>query len=531
VPINTGLGPGACTNCGNLIVDYFYGEECDDGEYKNGDGCDANCRLEQPPTCGNDHLDIYQGEECDDGNLENGDGCSSTCQLETVGVKCGDQKVEGLEVCDNGDAGNKDMCNLNTNPVCSCSPPCDCNSTCNLTATTSLYAGQPGVQGLTGGDRLATALIGGYGVMTASNRHIYFSDGHYNIIRRVDVDTGIVETIAGDRINGNAGYLDDPTGLKARFTGIEALTTDGRTLWVADSGNHVIRAVDLADPDFPVTTVAGVQYPGGTSQYQDHTDPLQAYFDGLRGLTYYRDVIYLVDDNASTLRSFNPKTGEVKTLAGQVNNPGDVDEIGTRAQFMSPRYMTSDNSGMLYVADTEGAKIRTYNTMTGKVGTFAGNGIQGYVDGQAAAVMIHRPHGPPGPPDHPDGDHPGGHPQSRHLQRQRQLPGGRRQPGRILLSLQPDLSFPHPFALCHGLRQPGNPPDQVVSHCMCEPRPSRSRPRRSTHRASSRLSTHPGSTSSRPPATWSTVPPVRPFHRCPLKTSGRSCANRSTCRT
>ncbi|MFC1654477.1 hypothetical protein ACFL2F_01620 [Myxococcota bacterium] len=393
VPINSGLGPKACTNCSNLVVDYVDGEQCDDGNFENGDGCDAYCRLEQPPTCGDDHLDINRGEECDDGNRENGDGCSSTCQFETVGEECGNGDVEGLEVCDNGDAQNKDMCSLNTNPVCSCSPPCGCNPTCNLTATTVLYAGQPGIQGLTDGDRLASALIGGYGVMTASNQHIYFSDGAHNIVRRVDVDTGMVETIAGDAVQGNAGYLNDPMGLKALFAGIEAVTTDGRTLWLADSGNHVIRAVDLTSPQFPVTTVAGVQYPGGTNNYQDHTDPLQAEFDGLRGLTYYRNVIYLVDGNAATLRSFDLKTGEVKTLAGQVNNPGNVDANGTSAQFMSPRYMTSDNSGMLYIADTEGAKIRTYNTMTGYVGTFAGSGVQGYVDGQSAAVMIHRPRG------------------------------------------------------------------------------------------------------------------------------------------
>jgi hypothetical protein len=162
---------------------------------------------------------------------------------------------------------------------------------------------------------------------------------------------------------------------------------------VADSANHVIRAVDLEDPNFPVTTVAGVQYPHGTNQYLDHTDPLQALFDGLRGLTYYGDKIYLVDGNASTLRSFDLNTGEVKTLAGQPGSPGDVDEFGTQARFISPRYMTSDNSGMLYIADTNGYKIRTYNTMTGEVGTFAGSGVEGYVDGQAASVMIHRPRG------------------------------------------------------------------------------------------------------------------------------------------
>jgi cysteine-rich repeat protein len=42
--------------------------------------------MSNPPTCGDGHLDP-PGEECDDGNLVNDDGCSSTCKLE-VGELC-----------------------------------------------------------------------------------------------------------------------------------------------------------------------------------------------------------------------------------------------------------------------------------------------------------------------------------------------------------------------------------------------------------------------------------------------------------
>ncbi|HVJ18162.1 MAG TPA: DUF4215 domain-containing protein [Polyangiaceae bacterium] len=52
-------------------------EECDDGGNVDGDGCDANCRLE---ICGNDILQA--GEQCDDGNNENEDGCSAECVIE-----------------------------------------------------------------------------------------------------------------------------------------------------------------------------------------------------------------------------------------------------------------------------------------------------------------------------------------------------------------------------------------------------------------------------------------------------------------
>ncbi len=61
--------------CGNGVLDD--GEECDDGNTTDGDGCAAGCALEYTPGCGNGVLDA--GEECDDGNNADGDGCSAGC--------------------------------------------------------------------------------------------------------------------------------------------------------------------------------------------------------------------------------------------------------------------------------------------------------------------------------------------------------------------------------------------------------------------------------------------------------------------
>jgi len=52
------------------------GEECDDGNNINGDGCQADCTL---PICGDGILD--PGEQCDDGNNIDGDGCEADCSL------------------------------------------------------------------------------------------------------------------------------------------------------------------------------------------------------------------------------------------------------------------------------------------------------------------------------------------------------------------------------------------------------------------------------------------------------------------
>ena len=61
--------------CGNGVVGI--GEECDDGNSVDGDGCDNNCTF---TTCGNGIQTA--GEECDDGNAQPGDGCDATCHIE-----------------------------------------------------------------------------------------------------------------------------------------------------------------------------------------------------------------------------------------------------------------------------------------------------------------------------------------------------------------------------------------------------------------------------------------------------------------
>jgi len=73
----TVLGSG---DCGNGLVD-DPSEECDDGNFVNGDGCTDTCLLE---FCGDGTLQTGLGEECDDGNNINGAGCDSACIIETA---------------------------------------------------------------------------------------------------------------------------------------------------------------------------------------------------------------------------------------------------------------------------------------------------------------------------------------------------------------------------------------------------------------------------------------------------------------
>jgi len=95
--------------CGNHVVEA--GEECDDGNRSDGDGCSAFCGVETPspqPQCGNGALE--PGEQCDDGNNFDNDGCDASCAVESPTALCGNGLLEPGEQCDDGNLLRGDGC-------------------------------------------------------------------------------------------------------------------------------------------------------------------------------------------------------------------------------------------------------------------------------------------------------------------------------------------------------------------------------------------------------------------------------------
>lgn len=125
--------------CGNGSVDALYGEQCEDGNIIDGDGCDHNCTL---TACGNGIVaGTASAEQCDDGNTVAGDCCSPTCQFEASGSACASDSLPcSTDVCDGAGTCTHNASSSGT--ICRPSTGvCDPAEACNGTAKTCPPAG------------------------------------------------------------------------------------------------------------------------------------------------------------------------------------------------------------------------------------------------------------------------------------------------------------------------------------------------------------------------------------------------------
>jgi len=136
---------GEIGHCGNGTVES--GEQCDDGDLNNYNGCSTGCQIlsgwsctGSPSVChegcGNGRLQPEFGEQCDDQNTQDGDGCSRVCTIEQGWVcteepsrcHCGETAAKcGLSECGNGVLNPGEECDDGPDPQLDA-----CNANCSL---------------------------------------------------------------------------------------------------------------------------------------------------------------------------------------------------------------------------------------------------------------------------------------------------------------------------------------------------------------------------------------------------------------
>jgi DNA-binding beta-propeller fold protein YncE len=212
-----------------------------------------------------------------------------------------------------------------------------------------------------------------YGIVIDRSGNIYVADRLNGRVRRID-GSGVITTLAGDgsgKASGEGGAsvragLAEPNGL--------ALDREHRHLFIADVADHRVRVVDLSSGT--ISTFAGT---GNGRHAGDGGPATSADIFGARAVALAPDdSLYVMERQGSSIRRV--RNGIIETVAG-TGARGYAGDGGSarEAVFDAPKEMAVDPAGNIFVVDTENHVIRLIDTQTWIVTT--------------VAIDLKRPHG------------------------------------------------------------------------------------------------------------------------------------------
>jgi hypothetical protein len=231
-----------------------------------------------------------------------------------------------------------------------------------------------GTSGYSGDGAAATSaqLNGPTSVALDSAGNLYIADTNNQVVRRVDRQTGLIGTYAG---NGTEGYSGDgQAATSAEVANVNGIAVDGvDNLYLADSGNNRIRMV--AAGTGIISTVAG----SGSAGYSgDGAAAINALLRSPSGVSFDRaGNLFIADTSNNAIRKVAVANGVITTIAGDSSgNAGYAGDGGpaTSARLNAPTTVTVDSTGNVYIADSQNALIRKVNSSNQSISTFAGDG-------------------------------------------------------------------------------------------------------------------------------------------------------------
>jgi sugar lactone lactonase YvrE len=242
-----------------------------------------------------------------------------------------------------------------------------------------------------GGPAIRASLDEPYGLVIDRLGNLYFADRLNRRVRRVEIKTGLITTVAGDgsrAFSGDGGPAPEAGLVEPNGVAIDAR---GR-LYIADVGDNRVRVVDPATGR--IETFAGT---GRRRHDGDGGSARAASIAGARAVAVAPDgTIYILEREGNTLRAVAPGSGRITTVAGTGTAGYSGDGGPARsATFNGPKELAVDADGHVFIADTENHAIRRIDAKTGLITTIAGDGTRGGTGdgGPATAARLDRPHG------------------------------------------------------------------------------------------------------------------------------------------
>ncbi len=201
--------------------------------------------------------------------------------------------------------------------------------------------------------------------------NLYIADCVNNRIRKVNLATSIIQTIAG---NDSAGFWGDgsPSFASLLYHPTGICIDKYNNIYICDSGNKRIRKIDTNNI---ITTIAGNGLVGSTGNGGPATS---AKITPLYNLCVNKTgCVFFGDNGNSTVRKID-ENGIISIFAGDSLGSGAYvsDEVKAIGAPMTPCFIGFSNNGLMYICDTHNNRIRKIDSL-GYIHTIAGNGIYG----------------------------------------------------------------------------------------------------------------------------------------------------------
>lgn len=257
--------------------------------------------------------------------------------------------------------------------------------------TTVAGTGRAGYSG-DGGPALEADMNEPYEIRFDAAGNLFVVEMKNHIVRRIDGNTQVITTVAGCGREGFGGDGGPATEALLKQPHSIALDEKGGLL-IADIGNHRIRRVDLASET--IHTIAGN---GEKTMPEDGQQAEGNPMVGPRALFVDGDTLWIALREGHSVWRMDLNTGTLAYVAGTGERGFTGDGGPAReATFDGPKGIAVGPEGEVYVVDTENQAIRMIDPQRGVITTIAGSGPEslgfGGDGGLATAAKMDRPHG------------------------------------------------------------------------------------------------------------------------------------------
>ena len=220
--------------------------------------------------------------------------------------------------------------------------------------------------------------------------NLFIVDMMNHAVRKIDTTTGIITTVVG---TGKPGYSGDGGKAdQAQLKNPHSIQFDANgDLFICDIGNSVIRKVDMKS--HVITTIAGTGKPGDSP---DGAPVKGTPIKGPRSIDFdAAGNLWVCTREGNQVLKLDLKADKISLIAGN-GKKGFTGNGGPAklATLSGPKGVAFDAAGNAWIADTESHSIRMVNMKTGNLELKIGTGVKGDgPDGDPLKCQLARPHG------------------------------------------------------------------------------------------------------------------------------------------